>query len=274
MEVCGGSRSTQTSFARPGLDVWVWSQSQDRARIDGADVHFLSSCASGRITRMLLADICGHGPVFAELASELRNLMVRNVNTIKQAEFIRQMNDRLRASADRGGFATALISTFFSPAKTFTMCNAGHPSPLVYRARAGGWSVLRQSTPAAAETGDTPLGVVDRDEYQQFSTRLENGDMVLSFSNVLAECRDGDRRTLGIDGLLEQVAQTDSTVPSELLAALVNRLSCWNSNQLAEQDATLLLCRATDRTVGWKDNLLAPLRLLRNVEDNTQLELQ
>lgn len=271
MEVCGGSGSTEMSYARPGLDVWVWSNSHGGVEIDGGDIHFLSSCASGRVTRMLLADICGHGSAFGDLAVELRDLMICHVNSIKQARFIRQMHRRFLASSDRGGFATALLSTYFAPTKSFTLCNAGHPTPLVYRAAVGAWSVLEQPKSAPSAINDTPLGVINQDEYQQFSTRLENNDMVLSYSNLLTECRDRDGRTLGIDGLLRQVEHTDPARASDILPSLINRLRPWNVDPLATGDATLLLCRATDRGAGWKNSFLAPLRMLRAVEDNTRL---
>lgn len=75
MEVWGGSCASDDCFRRPGLDIWIQSQNVEFADAGGGDLHLLSSCASGRITRMLLADICGIGPLFSEIAGELRDLM-------------------------------------------------------------------------------------------------------------------------------------------------------------------------------------------------------
>ena len=77
---------------------------------------------------------------------------------------------------------------------------------------------------------------------------------------------------LGVDGLLKAVAQIDSSRPSEMIATLIRRIREVDSPSLGDHDATVLLCRATDRPVGWRDNLLAPLRLLRSVTEKTQLD--
>ena len=62
MEVWGGNIATDTSIDRPGLSCRVYSQSFGDGDA-GGDVYYLSSCASGRLTRFLLADVCGHWPV-------------------------------------------------------------------------------------------------------------------------------------------------------------------------------------------------------------------
>jgi hypothetical protein len=59
MKVWGGNRATWSQFSVPGLDLWVHSE-PFRSSDGGGDVYYLSSCASGRITRILLADVSGH----------------------------------------------------------------------------------------------------------------------------------------------------------------------------------------------------------------------
>ena len=111
MEVWGGHGATNHHVTRPGLDVWIWSQSREVSDAGGGDLHLLSSCASGRITRLVFADVCGFGSLFADIAADLRELMKRNVNSLAQARFVRQMSCRLDEAAERGGFASTLVST-------------------------------------------------------------------------------------------------------------------------------------------------------------------
>lgn len=271
MEVLGGNGPTNQGFVMPGLDVWVWSRPRGCSQVDGGDVHFLSSCASGRITRMLLGDVCGQGPVFQDLAAELRNLMLRNINSISQDRFVCGMHDRLKDFSSRGGLATTLISTYFAPSRSFTVCNAGHPPPLIYEREPATWSELkRKPAPSSDEEAELP-GVMDQAEYQQFATRLAKGDMVLAYSNVFTECRSENGQVLGTAGLRRMVSEIDPRQPAELVSKLVDRIGGRNDALLADNDATVFLCRATDRGVGWQDNLLAPFRLFNRVVDNTQL---
>ena len=146
MEVCGGHGDTNSHFTRPGLDVWIRSRSQGLTEAGGDDLHLVSSCASGRITRMLLADICGFGHLFDEISGELRDLMRRNVNSVQHARLVRQLSCRLDGASRRGGFASTMVSTYFVSTRSFTLCNTGHPPPLLFRAKTGDWSIPKHST--------------------------------------------------------------------------------------------------------------------------------
>ena len=270
MELRGGSGATNEQFTRPGLDVRVWSRARASVVEGGGDLQLVSSCASGRITRMLLADVCGSGPLFHELAVELRELMSRNVNTIQQARIVRQISGKLASAADRGGFATTLVSTYFSPTRTLSVCNAGHPPPLLFRARDAIWSIRKQ-TPAKVSASEAGFGVVDPTEYQQFKAKLEVGDIMLSYSNALTECRYANGQTIGLDGLLNLVRRLDLANPNRVPEKLFARMAAEHTENLAEDDATMLLCRATDTPASWRNTLLAPLRLLRSVSDRTTI---
>src|SRR6266446_1190742 len=141
MEVWGGSQLTARGVAFGGLDAWVYSKPYGQAQ-RGGDVYYASSCATGRISRLLLADVAGHGISVASIATDLRTLMRRFVNRLDQGEFVRLLNEQFAALSDAGTFATAIITTFFAPARRLNVCNAGHPRPLLYRAALRQWNFL------------------------------------------------------------------------------------------------------------------------------------
>jgi sigma-B regulation protein RsbU (phosphoserine phosphatase) len=270
MEIQGGSGSTKNHFSRPGLDIWLSCQSHSCAKAGGSDLYLVSSCASGRITRTLLADIFSYGSDFTRTASDLRELMKKNINSIRQSRFVRQLSNHLAHSSERGCFATMLLSTYFAPTRKFTLCNAGHAPPLLFRSKSGSWSLMKQ-TSNELSSAEFPHGVVGRDEYQQFETKLEDGDLVLSYSSAISECRDEQGHTLGCQGLLEQVSQFDPYQPSELAKKLSDSIREEHPENLAEEDATIMLCQATPNKVPWQDNVLAPFRYLKNASDKTQI---
>lgn len=92
MEVWGGNRSVDSDFRMPGLRIWLHSKAHGGSS-HGGDVYYLSSCASGRITRILLADVSGHGNAVSATAARLRDLMRKNINRINQSQFVARMND-------------------------------------------------------------------------------------------------------------------------------------------------------------------------------------
>ena len=133
LEVCGGSQLTAQGVVIGGLDAWVYSKPHGQAK-RGGDVYYASSCAAGRITRLLLADVSGHGKSVAAIAADLRLLMRRFINRWDQAEFVRLLNQQFSTLSKTGTFATAIVSTFFAPSRRLILCNAGHPRPILYRA--------------------------------------------------------------------------------------------------------------------------------------------
>ena len=268
MTVWGGHGATNSYFTRPGLDVRVWSRARRAIQAGGGDVHLLSSCASGRITRMLLADVCGFGPALVDLSRDLGGLMKRNANSIRQARVVRQIGSRLDVASRLGACASTLISTYFAPTRSFTLCNAGHPPPLLYRSESQTWQILKRYPGQNPEAGARP-GVVAPSEYQCFRMNLDVGDMVLSYGNVLTECRNVKGRTIGLSGLLDVVRSLDPAEPKLLAKRLIASIRCEHAENLADDDVTLLLCQVTNTPVRWRDNLMAPLRLLRPVMDQT-----
>jgi hypothetical protein len=108
-------------------------------------------------------------------------------------------------------------------------------------------------------------------EYQQFGSRLAVGDMVLSYSNSLAECQSGDEGIIGSEGLLARVRELWEDHSDDLPNALVERVRGEHADNLTGCDATILLCRATQTPVNWRDNLLAPLRLFGATVDRTEM---
>jgi hypothetical protein len=56
MEIWGGNHAADAGVSTPGLDLWVCSRPHEHA-VSGRDVHYVSLCASGVITRFILADI-------------------------------------------------------------------------------------------------------------------------------------------------------------------------------------------------------------------------
>src|SRR5258706_11775090 len=74
MEVWGGNQFTTQGVEFGGLDTWVYSKPYGEAH-SGGDVYYASSCATGRISRLLVADVAGHGSKRAGAASAPGTLM-------------------------------------------------------------------------------------------------------------------------------------------------------------------------------------------------------
>lgn len=259
MEVWGGSDAVDAHVTLSGLDAWVYSRPYQQAAA-GGDVYYVSACATGRVNRLLVADVSGHGESVRGVAIQLRDLMRRFVNHIDQARFVTRMNKQFVECSAAGCFATALVSTFFAPTRSLSVCNAGHPPPLLYRAATRTWTLLE------AEAGNIPLGIMEFDNCDQFAAELEVGDLVLVYTDSLMEAAPPGGEMLGTAGLLKVARETaDPSHPETLIPNLLAAIDDRTAGGLRADDVTALLLRpnGTGQRVSWSDSLAAPLRILR-----------
>jgi sigma-B regulation protein RsbU (phosphoserine phosphatase) len=262
MEVWGGSQLTSRGVELGGLEAWVLSKPYGKAQ-RGGDVYYASSCATGRITRLLLADVSGHGNAVAATAADLRTLMRRFVNRLDQTEFVRLLNQQFAGMSKDGTFATAVVTTFFAPSRRLTVCNAGHPRPLLYRASQEQWTLLGHQGPVTkAKLQNIPLGMFDFAEYEHFDVELEPGDCLLSYTDALIESLDADGEMLGEAGLLRILQLLGNAVPEKLTEMLLAEIAQRYPENLSHDDVTVLLVRANGQKprISFKEKLGAQFR--------------
>jgi len=264
MEIWGGNQTVDNAVVMSGLDAWVYSKPYGQSA-DGGDVYYVSSCATGRITRLLLADVSGHGQVVAETANCLRRLMQKYVNYIDQSAFVTSMNQHFSEMSAGGCFATAIVSTFFAPTRDLTLCIAGHPPPLLYRAKEKRWSFLSRCDDEENDN-NLPLGIVnDSSEWTQFGVRLEIGDLVLAYTDSLIESHGSDGEMLGMPGLLSIASEVDGSDASRVTSLLLAAIAARYPENLTKDDVTVLLFRpnGTGGAVPVLQKIFAPFRVLR-----------
>src|SRR6201996_8893515 len=125
MEVWGGSQIASSGVELAGLDAWIYSKPFGQSQ-RGGDVYYVSSCASGRISRLLLADVSGHGKSVASTAADLLALVRRFVNRLHHQQLFRLLYAQFTSLSRQGPFSTAVVTPFFAPSRRLSLCNAGH----------------------------------------------------------------------------------------------------------------------------------------------------
>jgi serine phosphatase RsbU (regulator of sigma subunit) len=245
MEIWGSSAAVDSGISTPGLDIWVLGKPYEGAA-NGGDVHYVSLCGGGITTRFIVADVAGHGGAVASLALALRALMRRHINRKDQTRLVAGLNREFSALAAGNRFATAVVGTYLATRRQLTVCNAGHPRPLWYRAAQGEWSLLRSETVGQAEAGSNiPLGVDDAAPYDQFTVPLGKGDVVVIYTDALLEAMNEAGQRLYEDGLLDMVRGVDPSNPANLGRNLLDRLDQYRGGQPADDDVTVLTIHHT-----------------------------
>lgn len=236
MEIRGGSRAVEGALRMPGLDGWVYSRPFEGDE-HGGDVYYVSVCGGGQITRIVVADVSGHGARVADFSATLRELMRKNINAKSQTRLVKALNREFAASAQSHRFATAVVATYLANLRRLTVCNAGHPRPLHYRADAASWDWLDRDP---GTPGNLPLGLDDDSPYHQFAVDLAPGDLLLFYTDALTEAIDASGNLLGEDGLLALVQSLDPTDPARLGPAILSAIESHRGGRPADDDITLL----------------------------------
>lgn len=248
LEVWGGSSNADHAASVPGLDISVCSRPFEHSQA-GGDLYLISSCSSGWISRILLADVAGHGDAVSDLSSQLRKEMHRSINTVDQSKLARSLNRAFENISEGRKFATAVLMTYFAPSGHLIFVNAGHPPPLMRRAGTNTWFAIDQDTPGVLTTTSNqikvgiknlPLGVIRSTEYEQIAININEGDLVCAYTDAFTEAQRPDGKLLGTQGLADALEQALTSAPSDTAAAVVQEIES-NGYIPAEDDHTLLM---------------------------------
>ncbi|MBX9655837.1 serine/threonine-protein phosphatase [bacterium] len=269
MEIWGSSSAAHQNVSTPGLDTWVWSVPFEHAD-GGGDVHYVSLCGGGIITRFILADVSGHGATVAEIARSLRDLMRRYINRKTQSRLTKDLNKHFGELAKLRRFATAVVATYLNNRKELTLCNAGHPRPLWYRSATRTWHFVSSDAPENGRLTNLPLGIDDSAAYPQVRLKLDDGDLILIYTDALIEASNPDGVLLGEAGLHRLIETLDPHDPAKLAKSIINSLHQYRGERPADDDFTFLLLRhrGGERkrlTVGEKLDVYAKVFGLKNV---------
>lgn len=243
MEIWGGNVAVEQNVTTPGLEIWVASRPH-QGSVDGGDVHYVSLCGGGLITRMVLADVSGHGSSAATFGRVLRDLVRRNINRKSQARMLAELNREFAELAELRHFATAVVATYLADRAELSLSNAGHPRPLWYASGERRWQALDTDRESPADqVANLPWGIDESSAYPQLKLRLGPGDLVLAYTDAFVEAATPTGRQLGEAGLRTLVEELDPTDPLGMISALWARIAEFRGGAPPEDDATLLLVR-------------------------------
>jgi phosphoserine phosphatase RsbU/P len=241
-ELWGGNGNANHAVELPGLEGWVYSTPIEPGA-GGGDVHYLSVCRQGRISRIAVADVAGHGSYASSMAESLRRVFQHHTDNWDQSALMRELNEAFVRESTVSQFATAAVLGFYLETGELLFSSAGHPPALWYRAQEKSWELLQDCTPYAVEIGGLPLGLIPGTAYSQTGVRLASGDALVLYTDGITEARDSSGSELGEKGLLEMVRGLRPATPSGTCQNLLSALQAFRGDQPRHDDETLLVLK-------------------------------
>jgi len=240
-EVRGGNGFTHQLVELPGLRGVLYSRPCEGAH--GGDIHYLSKCGSGLMSRVCLADVAGHGEAVSAIGRGIHDHLRRSVDVIDERKVLSRFNARLNAGSVQA-MTTVVLTTYYPPRRRLTVCYAGHPVGWLYRAETSRWTML-QSEATPPTTGpvflDIPIGLGFTPAFTRHRFRVSPGDRLLLITDGVLETTSPDDNQFdrhGIDRLLEAGGGTCQEVADRLLAALHRHA---DADALGHDDVTFFL---------------------------------
>jgi serine phosphatase RsbU (regulator of sigma subunit) len=260
-EIWGGNRPVHTPVYLPGLVGVLYSEPCHGRQ--GGDVHYMSVCGSGLLSRFCLADVVGHGESVAKVSTSLHRLMRRHMNTPDQRKVLRRLNDEL-IQIGESAMTSMAAASFYPPRGQLSVSYAGHPPGWFYSASTREWKRLTVATnDRSGGIQDAILAVVDNLRFTRTTVPTCEGDRFLLVTDGIAETPDGPDghgAQFGEDGIERVLNETrDDDIHGQSEALLQAMAEHRGSPSASHDDVTFLLLECTE---GRKGNAL--LSVLRN----------
>ena len=123
--------------------------------------------------------------------------------------------------------------------------NCGHCAPLLFRARGAGVSRLSDGGPV--------LGLLPRARFEQGVERLEQGDVLVLYSDGVVEAANASGEEFGEDRLIAAVESgLNSSVhaePGQIRDRILRSVRAFTGSDVLADDQTLLAIRYTGASV-------------------------
>ena len=162
------------------------------------------------ITRIVVADVSGHGASVAEFSTSLRSLLRKNINQKSQRKLVEKLNRQFAEMAGMQRFATALVMTYLASHDRLVRLQRGASAAALLpseRTRPGRCC----RTPRAREGREQPAAGSGRSrpDTRRSTSSLGRGDLVVFYTDALSEAANPAGKLLGEEGLLEAARRLD-----------------------------------------------------------------
>ena len=194
-------------------------------------------------TGIALGDICGKGISAALLMANLQATLRTNALNLRSeegpgggrtvAEVMERTNSQFFAYTTDNRFATVFFALYDDAAETFTYCNAGHNPPLFFR----GDEFRRLST------GGTVAGIFRDSPYGQETLALREGDLIVAYTDGIAECVNEYGEEFGEERLIQLARQYASAPVAEIKDRIMEAVGAWKFAEEQDDDMPLIIAK-------------------------------
>jgi sigma-B regulation protein RsbU (phosphoserine phosphatase) len=163
----------------------------------------------------------------ASLKAEIRNNYA--IRTI-----FKKVNSLLYESIERENYVTAVYGVLDTKNRVFTFSNAGHNPPLLFKTDGQVMELVE---------GGLALGMFADSTYEERPVYINNGDILLFYTDGVTEAQDINDCEFGVDRLKKLVNESRHHTAGEIINLIVDTVQKYRSSNKQLDDLTLILAK-------------------------------
>lgn len=203
-------------------------------RTVGGDYYDFFPYGTSRIA-MVLGDVSGKGMPASLLMMGLQARVQVLIEEPKSlSEVMTRLNRITSANCPSNRFITLFFCILDGETGDLTFCNAGHNPPVIVRA---------DGTYGQLKGGGPVLGILPFIEYEEYHEKLNEGDVLVIYSDGVTEANNPAGDEFEIEGLAEAVIP-DRGQPAAAIIGSINRaVAAYTAGAPPADDITLIVAR-------------------------------
>jgi serine phosphatase RsbU (regulator of sigma subunit) len=184
---------------------------------------------------MIIADVSGHSIGPALFMVETRSAIRTQANRLgAPSETLGVLNNFLFEDLDNADyFITLFYLQYNTSTQQLSFANAGHPPPLLFSPFQ---SVCRQ-----LDAEGMILGVRKNVIFEEKTTTVSNGDLILLYTDGLTEAENPDGEFFGVERASQLFMQYAQHPPEKIIDALLKHLKQFCQSESFKDDITLMI---------------------------------
>lgn len=180
------------------------------------------------------AGLVSHKLVQAAVGSYGRAGGTRAAISSQVAEVVSLLNRQLYETTPMEQYVTFFYGIYEEMSGRLTYTNAGHPAPFV----------LTSNGVRRLETSGTVVGLFPDSEYQQSTTRLAYGDVLVAYTDGITEAENPSGNEFGESRLIDLVEQVRAKPSDRIVAEILRAVNEWIGLSEPQDDITVIVAKA------------------------------
>jgi sigma-B regulation protein RsbU (phosphoserine phosphatase) len=233
-QVWGGIKNCDQDIETSGLKASIYSHSFSGGK--GGDIYYFSVCGGDVLTRIVVADVVGHGEQVSQVSETVYENMLKYMNNPESRAMLGEWN---RSMDDKGvgALTTAVVSGVAISNKRLHYSYAGHHPVLIRKKNSKHWDAIQVDD---LDGTNYPLGIDKETQYDQGDQIVEPGDKIFLYTDGLVEAPDSSGDLYGMNRLMTVLEASPKDDCTQIKANVLDSVRDYTGGRMDHDDLTLM----------------------------------